>query len=311
MYPEIDPYEHGWLDVGEGHQVYWEVCGNPEGKPAVVLHGGPGSGCTPWHRRLFDPVAYRIVLFDQRNCGRSTPHASDPHVDLSTNTTAHLIDDLEQLRERLDVNRWLILGGSWGSVLGLAYAQLHPERVTEMVLNGVFTNRRSEIDLLTRGLGAYFPDAYASLLGGVSSHETDVVSAYHRLLSDENSEVRDRAARRWCDWEDAIVPTSPPSTRFVDPRYRQCFARLVTHYWHNNSFLEEGILLREAKKLGGIPGVIVQGGLDTGNLTGAPWLLAHAWPGSALEIIDEAGHAANTPDLTSRLLAATERFSNN
>jgi proline iminopeptidase len=307
VHPELEPYDQGSLDVGDGHRVHWETCGNPEGQPAVVLHGGPGSGCTPWHRRLFDPAEYRIVLFDQRNCGRSTPHASDPGADLSANTTAHLLADLERLREHLGVERWLVLGGSWGSVLGLAYAQRHPGRVTAMVLNGVFTNRRSELELLTRGLGGYFPEAYARFVAAAGG-TTDVVPAYHRLLHDPDAAVRDRAARAWCDWEDAIAPTSPPAARFDDPRYRQAFVRIVTHYWRHDSFIEDGILLRDAGKLAGIPGAIVQGGLDTGNLTGAPWLLHHAWPGSTLEVVPTAGHTPSTPDIATRLIAATTRF---
>lgn len=236
LYPEIEPYERGMLDVGDGHRVYWETCGDPGGKPAVVLHGGPGSGCTPWHRRAFDPNAYRVVLFDQRNCGRSTPHASEPDVDLSTNTTPHLIEDLERLRRHLGVDRWLVWGGSWGSVLALAYAERHPDRVTEMVLWGAAAGLRREWDRLFRGgLAPSFPDQWRRLVEAVppGRRNDDVVEAYAALLFDPDPEVRRRAAYEWCLWESAH-PGWPPTTelyeRFRDPAFALAFARLVTHY---------------------------------------------------------------------------------
>jgi proline iminopeptidase len=275
-YPEIGPYEHGMLGVGDGHLVYWEACGNPRGKPAVVLHGGPGSGCGPGVRRYFDPDAYRIVLFDQRGCGRSTPHASDPGSDLASNTTAHLLADLELLRRHLGVDRWLVFGGSWGSVLGLAYAERHPDRVSEMVLSGVATGRRAETDLLTRGLGRLFPEAWGRFRDGVpaADRDGDLADAYARQLGDPDPAVRAKAARNWCDWETAIIPTSPPHPRFADPAFPMAFARLVTHYWRHGSWLEEGVLLEQAGRLAAIPGVLVQGMLDLGNLLGTPWELA-------------------------------------
>lgn len=309
-YPAIEPYEHGMLDVGDGNQVYWEVSGNPDGKPAVFLHGGPGSGCTAGARRYFDPGAYRIIAFDQRGCGRSRPHASDPGTDLSTNTTEHLLADLEQLRHHLGVQRWLVFGGSWGCVLGLAYAERHPQRVSEMVFMGVATGRRAETDLLTRGLGRLFPRAWARFRDGVpaSARDGDLADAYHRLLEDPDPEVRAKAARDWCDWEDAILPTSPGHTQFEDPEYRMAFARLVTHYWRHGSWLAEGIVLRKAGLLAGIPGVLVQGSLDLGNLLGTPWQLAHAWPGCQLVVIDEAGHSTADPGMAETLVTATDRF---
>jgi len=309
-YPEIEPYEHGMLDVGDGNLVYWEACGNPHGKVAVVLHGGPGSGCTAGARRYFDPNAYRIILFDQRGCGRSTPHASDPRTDLETNTTEHLLADMERLRQFLDVDRWLVFGGSWGSVLGLAYAERHPERVSEMVLTGIATDRRIEIDLLTRGLGLLFPEAWARFRNGVpdADRDGDLVDAYHRLLNDSNPAVRAKAAQDWCDWETAIVPTSPPHPRYERPEFRLAFARIVTHYWSHDCWLEEGILLKQAGCLVDIPGVLVQGSLDLGNLVGSPWELAHAWPGAELILIDDAGHDSGTPGIVEALVAATDRF---
>lgn len=308
-YPEIEPYDSGMLDVGDGAAIYWETSGNPDGKPAVVLHGGPGGGCSPGHRRTFDPDAYRIVLFDQRNCGRSTPHASDPATDLSTNTTDHLVADLETLRRHLDIDRWLVFGGSWGSALGLVYAQRYPQRVSELLLVSAVTARRAETDLLTRGLGRLFPEAWARFRDGVpeADRDGDLAAAYNRLLEDPDPRVRDKAARDWCAWEDALVPTAPPYSAFQDPRYRLAFARIVTHYWSHGSWLEEGIVLRQAGLLAGIPGVIVQGALDPGNLLGTPWELAHAWPGSELLLFHDAGHDGST-GMREALVAATDLF---
>jgi proline iminopeptidase len=310
-YPEIEPHEHGMLDVGDGNLVYWEVCGNPRGKPAVVLHGGPGSGCTPGVRRYFDPSAYRIVLFDQRGCGRSTPHASDPRTDLNTNTTEHLLADMERLRQHLDIHRWLVFGGSWGCVLGLAYAERHPQMVSELVLTGVATGRRLETDLMTRELGRLFPSAWAKFRDGVpeEARDGDLADAYSRLLNDADPAVRAKAAKDWCDWEMAIEPPSPqPNPRYQQHGFRMAFARIVTHYWRHGSWLEEGILLRDAGRLAGIPGAIVQGSLDLGNLLGTPWELVQAWPDSELELIDDAGHNYGDPGIQEALVSATDRF---
>lgn len=309
LYPEIEPYDHGMLDVGDGQLVYWEVCGNPEGKPAGVLHGGPGAGGTTHARRYFDPEAYRVVLFDQRGCGRSTPHASAPDADLSVNTTEHLLADMERLRARLGIERWLLFGSSWGSVLGLAYAQRFPDRVTELLAAGVATDRQAEVDLLTRGLGPMFPDAWARLRAGVaeSDRDGDLATAYNRLLFDADPRVRAKAARDWCDWENAIVPTSPPNPRYADPDFRLAFARLVTHYFAHGCWLPDGSLLRDAGRLSGIPGVIVQGRLDLSNLSGTPWELAAAWPGCELVIIEGAGHGGGTGEMAAKL-AALDRF---
>src|SRR6266540_2719713 len=194
LYQAIEPYETGMLEAGDGNLLYWETCGNPNGKPAVVLHGGPGSGCTPWHRRLFDPAAYRVVLFDQRNCGRSTPHASEPGIDLAKNTTSHLVEDIELLRERLDIEQWLVLGGSWGCSLALTYAERHPDRVTEMVLFGVTTGRRAEADWLFRGgVSLFFPEQWERLRAALptGAAEGDIVQAYNRLLFDSDAAVRE------------------------------------------------------------------------------------------------------------------------
>jgi proline iminopeptidase len=309
-YPEIEPFSKGMLDVGDGQQVYWEICGNPAGKPAVVLHGGPGSGCTSGLRRYFDPARYRIVLFDQRNCGRSLPHASDPTTDLAANTTEHLLGDLERLREHLDIERWLVFGGSWGSALGLAYGERHSDRVSEMVLVSIATGRRAETDLLTRGLGVVFPDAWARFVAGVPETERggDLAAAYARRLADPDPLVRERAAMDWCDWEDAMLPDVPPLARYEDADFRMAFARIVTHFWSHGSWLDEGALIRDAGLLASIPGVLIEGSLDLGNLLGTPWLLADAWPGSELILVDEAGHSGSHPAMQAALVAATDRF---
>ena len=310
-YPEIEPYASGMLAVGEGNLVYWETCGNPAGKPAVVLHGGPGSGRSTSMRQYFDPAEYRVVLFDQRNCGRSRPSASDPAVSLAANTTAHLLSDIEQLREHLGIERWLVFGWSWGCALALAYAEQHTDRVSEVVVTGAATGRQCEVDLLTRGLGQLFPADWARFRDGAGDQApgADLPAAYSRLLNHPDPAVRAKAARDWCDWEEAAVPTNPrPSKRFADPVFRYGFARMVTHYWSNGHFLPgDGVLLAEAGRLGTVPGVIIQGTLDLVNLVGTPWQLAAAWPGSELVLIDEAGHGGSR-ELISAITAATSRF---
>lgn len=314
LYPEIEPYDHGMLDVGDGNRVYWETCGNPHGKPALVLHGGPGSGASPTLRRYFDPTAYRIVLLDQRGAGRSTPHAADHATDMSVNTTAHLMADLERLRTHLGVERWLVWGASWGSVLGLRYAQTHPGAVSELVLTAVATGSDPEVALLTRGLGRIFPEAFARFLAELPADERDgnPAAAYSRLLESPDPKVRERAARAWTDWETATIPAPPGSVaRFEDPEFRMGFARTVTHYWGRDHFLgegnDEGVVLRDAHLLKGIPGTLVQGSLDFGNLLGTVWRLHHAWPDSDLVIVDEAGHDAGATG-NDALVAATDRY---
>jgi proline iminopeptidase len=314
-YPEIEPYEVGTLDVGDGNRVHWETCGNPRGKPAVVLHGGPGSGCTPYFRRLFDPAGYRIVLLDQRGCGRSTPHASAYETDMRVNTTAHLIADLERLRRHLGIEQWLVWGVSWGSVLGLRYAQTHPEAVTELVLTAVATGSSAEVALMTRGLGRIFPEAFERFVSVVPEGERvgNLAAAYNRLLESPDPAVRERAARAWTDWETAIAPAPPRSIqRFEDPVFRMGFARTVTHYFGNDHFLgdgnDEGVLLRDAPLLEGIPGTLVQGRLDFGNLLGTVWRLQRAWPGSELVLVDDVGHNAGSPGMAEALVSATDRY---
>ncbi|MEL7209591.1 MAG: alpha/beta fold hydrolase, partial [Actinomycetota bacterium] len=248
LHSVTEPIESGLLDVGDGHRIHWEVSGNPAGKPAVLIHGGPGSGAHPRHRRLFDPERYRIVQFDQRNCGRSTPPAAARHVDLSTNTTAHLISDLEALRRHLGVDRWLVWGGSWGTTLGLAYALDHPRSVTELVLASVVTTSAADVEWVTRTMGRIFPEEWEAFVTALPPPERsgNLARAYHRLLIDPDPAVHAPAARAWCRWEDVHVslaggPAANP--RYDDPDFRLCFARLVTHYWANAAFLPEGQLL--------------------------------------------------------------------
>lgn len=302
------------LDVGDGNRLYWETCGNPRGKPAVVLHGGPGSGCTRWHRCLFDPAIYRIVLLDQRNCGRSTPHASAPDTDLTSNHTANLIADLEQLRQHLAIERWMLLGGSWGSTLALAYAESHPEQVTEIVLWGVTTGRRKEFDWLFRGgVADLFPEQWKQLRDYVpaADRDGDIVSSYHRMLHDPNPTIREQAALAWCYWESA-TPSWPPthglSPRFTDPAFRLSFARIVTHYVSHNAWLEDNVLLRNASLLAGIPAIMVNGRYDLQAPIGWAYDLKQAWPGAQLVIVDNAGHDPTNAEITQELIRATNHF---
>ncbi len=310
MYPPIEPSRSGWADVGNGHHIYWEECGNPQGRPAVVLHGGPGSGCTPNNRRYFAPDAYRIVLFDQRNSGRSRPHASEPWVDLSANTTHHLVEDIEFIRTMLGIEQWLVMGASWGSALALAYAEKYPSHVSELILVSATTGRRAETDLLTTGLGHIFRDSWARLVSFAERDEGQggILDKMHRLLFSPNPAVREQAAVEWCAWETAILPTaSSPSPRFESAEFRLAFARLVTHYWRHGSWLEEGALLAGAGVLADIPGAILQGSLDLGNLSGTPWQLSAALPKLELIFIDDAGHKGSQT-FSQALLSFTDRL---
>jgi proline iminopeptidase len=294
-FPPIDPYGHGMLDVGEGHHLYWECCGNPSGKPALYLHGGPGSGCTPGSRRFFDPRIYRIVLFDQRGCGRSAPSASAFDADLSTNTTHHLIRDIEQLRDSLNIECWTVLGVSWGTTLALAYAQAHPDRVVGLVLALVTTTSRREVRWITEDVGRIFPQQWERFANAVPSRLKDrpLVEAYAAMLFDPDPAVRDHAAIEWCAWEDAHVSLPPkhkPNPRFEDPEFRLGFARLVTHYWKNAAFLEDEQLLGNAALLNGIPGELIHGRYDVSSPLDTAWMLSKKWETSRLRVIGDAGH---------------------
>jgi proline iminopeptidase len=308
-YRASEPYASGLLDVGDGHRVYWETCGSPHGIPALVLHGGPGTGCGPGLRRYFDPARYRIVLFDQRGSGRSLPFAGDPVADLTANTTGHLLADIERLREHLDVDRWLLFGGSWGCVLGLTYAQRHPGRVSGVVMMGLATGRRAETELLVRGLGQLFPEAWRRFREHVPEAEgdLDLVAAYARVLADPDPAVHQAAADEWCRWEDALVPGGHGMLDEEEPAWRLAFARLVTHYWGHGSWLGPDQIFRDAHRLAGIPGYLVQGTLDLGNLIGTPWQLAAAWPDATLRLVD-AGHETRSGGMVDALVSATDAF---
>jgi proline iminopeptidase len=315
LYPVIAPYDHGLMDVGDGNFMYWETCGNPQGKPALVVHGGPGSGCTAWHRRLFHPEAYRVVLFDQRNCGRSTPHAGNPNIDLTRNTSHRLIDDMELLRETLHVDQWLILGGSWGSTLALAYAERYPQQVSEMILWGVTTGRRREFDWLFRGgVAVFFPEQWERLRNALPAADRhgDIVETYHRLLHDRDPAIRERAALAWCMWESA-TPAWPPTPgladRFTDPAYALAFARLVTHYVRHDAWLEDGALPHGVGALADIPAILINGRFDFQAPLAWAWDLHRAWPRSELVIVDDAGHDPDHFGVTRELVRATDHFS--
>jgi proline iminopeptidase len=309
LYPEIDPYKSTRLRVSERHELHVEESGNRNGKPVVFLHGGPGGGTEPKHRRFFDPEKYRIVLFDQRGCGKSTPHAS-----LENNTTWDLVSDIEKLREHLGIERWQVFGGSWGSTLALAYAQTHPDRVTELVLRGIFLLRKKEIDwFYQEGASAIFPDAWEGYLEPIPENERhDLLHAYHRRLTSEDKAVREAAARAWSIWEgrtSCLVPNEELVNRTGGRDFSLAFARIECHYFVNNGFLDEGReLLRNVDKIRHIPAAIVQGRYDVVCPMDSAWALHRAWPEAELSIIGDAGHAASEPGITSALVEATDRF---
>ncbi|WP_067696909.1 prolyl aminopeptidase [Nocardia jejuensis] len=313
LYPPISPYEQGMLDVGDGQQVYWEVSGNPDGKPVVFLHGGPGGGTAPFHRQFFDPAAYRIVLFDQRGCGQSTPHIADG-ASLEHNTTWHLVADIEALRTHLGIERWQVFGGSWGSTLALAYAQSHPERVSELILRGIFLLRRKEIDWYYNGAAGYvYPDEWEKFLAPVPAAErtSDLVEVYHRLLHSPDAEIATDAAVAWSTWEGATSSLLPQPDRVAetaDPRFALAFARIENHYFVNRGFLDDGRLLRDIDRIAHIPGVIVQGRHDVVCPAVSAWDLHQAWPGSELHMVPDAGHSASEPGITHHLVEATDKY---
>jgi proline iminopeptidase len=314
FYPDIEPHDSGMLEVGDGHRLYWEVSGNPDGKPAVFLHGGPGGETSPTHRRLFNPEKYRIVLVDQRGSGRSLPHASDPGADLSTNTTWHLVADLELLREHLGIERWLVLGGSWGSALALAYAERHPGSVTELILRGIFTLRKSELDWFYEGRGAeqIFPDLWESFLAPVPLGDREnLIDAYRRLLNDPDPAVHGPAAVAWSTWEaSTITLLQRPDViaTFASPHYAVAFARIENHYFVNRGWFDDGQLIRDASRLRDIPAVIIQGRYDACTPPVTAWDLHRAWPEAQFRMIPDAGHAFDEPGILSALIEATDGF---
>jgi proline iminopeptidase len=309
LYPAIEPYKSGMLDVGDGHSLYGELSGNPSGKPVVFLHGGPGGGSSPDHRRQFDPERYNILVFDQRGCGRSTPHAS-----LDANTTWHLVDDIERLRELVGVDKWMVFGGSWGSTLALAYAQKYPERATELVLRGIFLFQQYELDWLYRdgGASSVYPDKWDEFVAPIPQVERgDLIEAYRKRLTGPDPDERLAAAKAWSKWEGETVTLLPhPEVieEFTEPDKAIATARIENHYMDNKGWLEPGQLLHQAHTLHGIPGVIVQGRHDCCTPPRAAWALKQAWPGVELNIIPDGGHLFNEPGVLDGLIRAADKF---
>ena len=310
LYPEIQPYQTGALDVGDGHRLYWELSGNPDGKPVVFLHGGPGGGSSPDHRRQFNPDKYKILVFDQRGCGKSTPYASLEH-----NTTWDLVEDIEKLRTGVSkVDKWQVFGGSWGSTLALAYAEEYPDRVTELVLRGIFLFDQYEIDWMYKEGGAsqVYPDKFEEFVALIPQEELgDLVEAYRKRLTSDDKEDQLRAAKAWSKWEGDIVTLLPsPETieHFTSPEVAVAVSRIENHYMANHGWLKEGQLLEGARKLRGIPGVIVQGRHDTCTPPVAAWRLKQAWPEVELNLIPDGGHLFSEPGNLDALIRATDRF---
>ena len=313
LYPPIEPYDTGELLVGDGNRVFYEQSGNPDGKPVVFLHGGPGGGTSPWHRRFFDPERYRIILLDQRGCGRSTPHASAPDADLRHNTTWHLVADIDLLRRNLGIDRWQVFGGSWGSALALAYAQTHPEAVTEIVLRGIFTLRRHELEWFYEGgAGAVFPDLWADFIAPIPVLERSrMIEAYHRRLFDPDPAVHRPAGLAWTRWEASTLTLRPDPelvAAMTDPDTAVAFARIENHYFVHDGWFREGQLIENARALRGIPAVIVQGRYDVCTPMMTAWDLHRAWPEADFVVVPDAGHAASEPGIATALRAATDRF---
>lgn len=309
LYPEITPYNTGRLKVSDIHEIYFEECGNPDGVPALMVHGGPGGGSNPTMQRYHDPDYYRIILFDQRGCGRSTPHA-----ELEENTTWDLVADMERLREHLGIERWQLLGGSWGSTLSLAYAETHPQHVSELILRGVFTLRRREIEwFYQEGCSWIFPDAFEAYLAPIPVHERgDMIAAYHKRLTGDDPVAQREAARAWSVWEGTTISLLPDENRvrhFARDDYALAFARIECHYFVNGGFLEsDDQLIADAHLLRDIRGVIVHGRYDIVTPIKSAWELSKAWPGSELKIVPDSGHAMTEPGIIHELVLATRVF---
>jgi proline iminopeptidase len=308
-YPDIQPYDTGMLKVSERHDIHYEQCGDPQGKPALLVHGGPGGGANAFMRRLHDPDRYRIILFDQRGCGRSTPHA-----ELDGNTTWDLVADMEKLRVHLEIDKWQLLGGSWGSTLSLAYAQNHGARVSELVLRGIFTLRRKELLWFYQyGCSEIFPDAWEDYLKPIPQAERgDMIKAYYRRLTGDDEQIRLEAAKAWSQWEGTTLSLAANPGRvnaFGDPHYALAFARIECHYFINGGFLErDDQLITDAHKLDGIPGTIVHGRYDVVTPLTSAWELAKKWPGCDLRIVPDAGHATTEAGIVHELVEATDRY---
>ncbi|RKE85377.1 prolyl aminopeptidase [Rhizobium sp. AG855] len=308
FYPEIEPYETGMLDVGDGHTVYWERVGTRGAKPAVFLHGGPGGATGPGNRRLFDPALYDVLMFDQRGCGKSIPHAS-----IEANTTWHLVADIERLREMMGVEQWLVFGGSWGSTLALAYAETHPERVSELVLRGIYTLTRPELDWYYQfGVSEMFPDKWERFIAPIPENERhEMMAAYRRRLTGTDREEQLRCAIAWSNWEGetiTLLPNPDYSAHFGEAEFALAFARIENHFFVHDGWMEDGQLLRDAYKLADIPGVIIHGRYDMPCPAKYAWQLHKAWPKADFHLIEGAGHAYLEPGILDQLIRATDRF---
>ena len=308
LYPEIEPFETGFLDTGDGHRIYWERVGTKGAKPAVFLHGGPGGGCSASHRRLFDPALYDVILFDQRGCGRSTPFAS-----LDNNTTWHLVADIERLREMIGVEKWQVFGGSWGSTLALAYAETHPDRVSELVLRGIYLLTKAEMNWYYQfGVSEMFPEKYEAFIAPIPEAERgDLVTAYRKRLTGDDREEQLRCARAWSVWEGETITLLPePSTsdQFHEAEFALAFARIENHYFIYDGWFEDGQLLRDAGRLKNIPGTIVHGRYDMPCPMRQAWALHRAWPKSEFYPIEGAGHAYSEPGILDQLIRATDKY---
>lgn len=309
LYPAIEPYDKGFLDVSGGHRIYYEQCGNPAGKAAVFLHGGPGGGCDGTSRRFFDPAVYRVVLFDQRGAGRSTPFAG-----LENNTTWDLVADIEVIRAHLGIDAWLVFGGSWGSTLALAYAETHPERVTELVLRGIFMLRRKELEwFYQEGASYIFPDAWDEYLKPIPMEERgDLMAAYHKRLNSEDEETKMAACKAWSIWEGTtskLFPNPDFIAKYAGDAFALAFARIENHYFVNRGwFSPDDQLLANVGKIRHIPAVIVQGRYDLVCPIWSAHDLHKAWPEAEFKVIPDAGHSAFEPGTQKALLDATDKF---
>lgn len=309
FYPENEPYRIGRLKVSELHEIYFEECGSPKGKPVIMVHGGPGAGSNPTMRRLHDPTAYRIVLFDQRGCGRSTPYA-----ELRENTTWDLVEDMEKLRVHLGIDKWQVAGGSWGSTLGLAYAEAYPDKVSELILRGIFLLRRSELQwFYQEGCSWIYPDLWQDYIAPIPLEErADMIGAYYRRLTGEDGKEQIRCARAWSQWEGGTLSLMPDASRmakFGEEAYAVAFARIECHYFINRGFFAtEDQLLRKARVLAAIPGIIVHGRYDVVTPVKNAFDLHREWPEAALRIVADAGHATTEPGIVHELVTATDRF---
>jgi proline iminopeptidase len=308
LYPEITPFETGFLDTGDGHSIYWERVGTKGAKPAVFLHGGPGGGISPSHRRLFDPVLYDVILFDQRGCGKSTPHAS-----LENNTTWHLVSDIEKLREMIGVEKWLVFGGSWGSTLALAYAETHPTCVSELVVRGIYTLTKAELDWYYQfGVSEMFPDKWEKFLAPIPESERhQMMAAYRKRLVGDDKTAQIEAALAWSLWEGqtiTLLPEPATSDKFGEDEFALAFARIENHYFVHAGWMDEGQLLRDAHKLADIDGVIIHGRYDMPCPAKYAWALHKAWPRAEFHLIEGAGHAYSEPGILDQLIRATDRF---